>query len=287
MRHQALLIGLPGSGKTTFVAALWHVISSHEVDGSLALEVLDASVEHLHDLSHRWHSFEETLRTSSNAEHISAIKIKSGPAGSATAEIIVPDLAGESIQQSLADRRWTTGFWEFVRDSTGVLLFIHPEEIRPHWPIRDAMDVAGVETPPSPGAGTVDGSAEIEWSPGELPTQVELVDLLQLLCDHMPGEQFRLAVIVSAWDLVQDQGSPAQWLARELPLVEQFLVSARSRLDLRVYGVSAQGGKLPEEGDRLKLHIKASDRIQVVLDDAAPSHDITAPLRWVVDVDAA
>ncbi len=285
MMDQALLVGLPASGKTTFIAALWHVIVSQDVDGALALEVMDAPVDHLNELVDRWLRFEEANRTSSSAEHASAIRIRSG-GGELITEIVVPDLAGESIQRSVVDRQWTGDFAEFVRGSTGVLLFVHPEKIREHWSITDAVDIAGEETQSSVNPELAGESAASEWTADKVPTQVELVDLLQLLCEHIDKQHFRLAIIVSAWDLVNDQGRPSDWLAKQFPLLEQFLISARSRLDLRVYGVSAQGGRLPEDGERLQTYVKASHRIQVVRDDGAPSHDITAPLRWVVNVDA-
>ena len=273
--HRALLIGLPSSGKTTFLAALWHVIFGQDVDGALALEVLDGSVEHLNDLRRRWLRFEVANRTSSNAQEFATIRIKPS-GGESITELVVPDLAGESIKQSLVDRQWTADLWDFVHGSTGVLLFVHPKEIREPWPILDAMEIAGEEA---------DASAESEWSADQVPTEVKLVDLLQLLCTQIAAEHFRLAVIVSAWDLVDEQGVPSEWLAKELPLVDQFLSSAHSHFDFRVYGVSAQGGDLPQDSDRLESLLTASERICVVLDANAPSHDITAPLRWVVDVD--
>lgn len=283
--HQALLVGLPSSGKTTFLAALWHIIVSRDVDGALELEVLDAPVDHLNDLTGRWLRFEMANRTSIDAEQTVTIRVKPS-GGESTTEIVVPDLAGESIQRSLADRQWSTGFRNYVQGSTGVLLFVHPTKIREPWAILDAMEIAGEEASPPPEAGTVGMSAETEWSANRVPTDVQLVDLLQLLCAEMAAERFRLAVIVSAWDLVDKQAAPSEWLAKELPLVEQFLNSHhRSRFDVRVYGVSAQGGEIPHDSDRLKSLLRATERISVVLDANTPSHDITEPLRWVVDVD--
>ncbi len=282
--HQGLLVGLPASGKTTYVAALWHVIASQDVAGALALEVLDAPVDHLNALRSRWLRVEETHRTSSSAEDVATIKIRPRDGNPAT-EIVVPDLAGESIQQGLIDRQWAGSFADFVRRSTGVLLFVHPGKVVESWPITDAIDVAGEETRSRLGAGATGESPASEWHPGGIPTQVKLVDLLQLLCDHIDKERFRLAVVVSAWDLVGEEALPSEWLTRALPLLDQFLISARSRLDFRIYGVSAQGGQLPEDVDRLRAYTKASDRIEVVLDDSAPTHDITAPIRWALNID--
>ena len=107
--HQGLLVGLPESGKTTFVAALWHVIASREVEGALALEILDAPTDHLNELRGRWLRFEETFRTSSNAEKIATIKIRAGE-GNTTTDIVIPDLAGESIQRGLVERKWAASF---------------------------------------------------------------------------------------------------------------------------------------------------------------------------------
>ena len=49
-----------------------------------------------------------------------------------------------------------------------------------------------------------------------------------------------------------------------------------------MFGVSAQGGAL-ERADELHRHIKASDRIIVVEPDQSVSHDITAPLKWLLE----
>ena len=280
--HQGLLIGLPASGKTTFIAALWHVIASQEVEGALGLEVLDAPADHLNALRKRWLRFEETSRTSISAEDISRIKIRAGD-GNPTTEIVIPDLAGESIQRALVERRWKAGFAELVRGSTGVLLFVHPDKLNQSWTIADAVEIAREERPYR-GASTSEESAATDWNPDTIETQVMLVDLLQLLCAHIDKERFRLAVIVSAWDLVPSNEMPIEWLDKELPLLHQFLINARWRLDFRVYGVSAQGGQLPDDVDRLATHTKTSDRIQVTL-DGLPSHDITAPIRWALNVD--
>ena len=281
--HQGLLVGLPESGKTTFVAALWHVIVSQDVEGALALEALDAPTDHLNELRGRWLRFEEAFRTSSNAERLSTIKIRAGEVSTAT-EIVIPDLAGESIQRGLIERRWEAGFAELVRGATGVLLFVHPGKLSESWPIADAFEIAGEDGWTNPSASTSVESAASDWSPDTIETQVMLVDLLQLLCGHIEKDRFRLAVIVSAWDLVHGYELPIEWLAKELPLLDQFLINAHGRLDFRIYGISAQGGQLPDDVDKLTAYSRTSDRIQVVL-DGPPSHDITAPIRWALNVD--
>ena len=49
-----LLIGLPETGKTTFLAALWQVVESDEVPGALRLEKLHGDREHLNKIRADW-----------------------------------------------------------------------------------------------------------------------------------------------------------------------------------------------------------------------------------------
>ena len=117
-----------------------------------------------------------------------------------------------------------------------------------------------------------------------MPTQVALVDLLQLFHEFIQERPFRIGIIISAWDVIEEPIAPSDWIRKYLPLLDQFLKSNSSRAMYRIYGVSAQGGKIPKDRDRLESHFKTSNRIQVVRDDENSSHDITEPVRWVVDV---
>ena len=51
---QCLMVGLPGTGKTTFLAALWHVAKSHEVPGSMRLERREGDQEYLNWIADEW-----------------------------------------------------------------------------------------------------------------------------------------------------------------------------------------------------------------------------------------
>ena len=78
------------------------------------------------------------------------------------------------------------------------------------------------------------------------PTQVHIVDVLQLICEERSSRPTRAAILVSAWDLVD--GKPNDWLTRECPLVAQYAAANARWLDLTVWGVSAQGGSVPDKG---------------------------------------
>ena len=135
--------------------------------------------------------------------------------------------------------------------------------------------------------------AELEdWSADLAPTQVKIVDLLQMLMsgDLYVGER-RLALLISAWDQVEEEEqTPTEIFANKLPLLDQYLRSARDPWTWHVWGISAQGGVYedPEkqetfpETDKLRELERASDRIKVV-DGNAISSDITKPLKWLIE----
>ena len=132
----------------------------------------------------------------------------------------------------------------------------------------------------------------IEWSPDLAPTQVKIVDLLQMLMSgtlNIGGR--RLALLISAWDKVEGEGqTPSEILESKLPFLNQYLRSGRDPWTWQVWGLSAQGGVYedPEKGesfaetDRLRDIERASDRIKIV-DVNAVSSDITKPLKWLID----
>ena len=220
--HQALLVGLPASGKTTFLAAFWNVIvrtgcrwcararssgcargPPERPDGSLATVRSGQPNEY---------------RRRANCRRSESNPVTGNPSLRSSCPTSLVNQSSEALR--IANGR--LAFRDYVHDSTGVLLFVHPKEISEPWPILDAMEIAGAEASPSPESGMTDASAKSEWSANQVPTDVQLVDLLQLLCAEIATERFRLAVIVSAWDLVDEQGAPSEWLAKELPLVDQF-----------------------------------------------------------------
>jgi hypothetical protein len=127
-------------------------------------------------------------------------------------------------------------------------------------------------------------SNDSEWNPKNAPTQVQLVELLQFI-DEQRQDRFTIpiALIVSAWDLyVEDYASPDQWLSERLPLLDQYLRTNAERFPLRVYGVSAQGAPLDGDLTGLQSHEHQSDRIMVKSTDCIP-HDITCPVRWIIE----
>ncbi len=141
--------------------------------------------------------------------------------------------------------------------------------------------------------GLLDGEdteGEIEWQPKFVPEQAQLVDLLQCL-QKAPFAQKtrRLAVIVSAWDVVSNRATANDWLLHEMPFLAQFLSTNRDSFEIKMWGVSAQGGALTTDaqGKIVDTQVRTellrqtpSNRIRCISPEGTSS-DITLPLCWL------
>ena len=283
MNHDVVAFGLPSSGKTTFLAALWHLVTANEVDSPLTLVSLRAGEGgHQHALAERWLRAQEQDRTRHSGNRTVTISLRAGD----MPEFLLsfPDVAGESFQMMWESRECDESVASLLR-SAGVMLFVHADTIKsPGWIVDDAKEYAALGLPAEEGV-------PIPWHPRFAPTQVQLIDLLQSLQRHpLDIGPRRLAVILSAWDTAMGEGlSPKDYLGRHLPLLEQYLNHGHDDgWEFRIYGVSAQGGKYDEvdavaseDADRMRAMDVPSHRILVV-DGEAIANDLTTPIHWLL-----
>ncbi len=278
---KVLLIGLPQTGKTTFLAALWHVVDSDEVPNSMRLTKQHGDREYLNRIREMWLSCQELPRTQIGAEENVSMYL-SEPGQEDVIELAVPDLSGESFESQWLTRQWTSDYLAVLTDAVGALLFIHPSEIVEPIRIDEAnhvMEGLGVEQ-----GNEEKKSTETPWDPAEAPTQVKLIELLQFIALGIEGRplEFRLSVLVSAWDLISDTTSPEEWVKSILPMLHQFLGANSQVFPHRYFGISAQGGVLANDKEQLALLERPSERILVV-GDGSQGHDISDPIRWLTD----
>jgi hypothetical protein len=270
---QHSIIGLPGSGKTTFLAALWHLLDADEVSSKFVLDKLVGDHAHLNTIVETWRKCEELPRTSIAAETKVSIHVKETMGGK-KAILHFPDLSGESFKHQLASRLCTSDYIEGFEGSGGILLFVTADRG------SDGLTILEVDPPEE---GIIEQpESHREWTPEMVSVQVKLVDLLQFLqwVPFRRGNR-RIAIVVSAWDVVDTPNiEPADWLQRELPLLHQFLIANHESFEFRVYGVSAQGGDESNHKDELILKIP-STRISCVGPETDP-HDLTSPIAWLM-----
>ncbi len=247
---------------------------------------------YLEEIAQSWSEGWEVERTKSDQVENIAINLRH-PESATELALEFTDLPGERFETAFASRLCSPEFIQLVKDSSGMLLFVSADRNIDGVTILDALgsedsDQEPTEAPAADAAAANTAAVEDPpWSPEKTPLQVQIVDLLQAL-QRPPFEAkpSRVAVIVSAWDLT-DEISADAWLAKRMPLLDQYLRSGQGAVGVRVYGVSAQGGRLSkkEDGpgpdrDRLLRIQPPSRRIKIVGPDAT-EHDLTCPLLWL------
>jgi hypothetical protein len=164
----------------------------------------------------------------------------------------------------------------YAQDCTGAFLFIHPNEIQKTSVIRPSTDETSPEV-------TKPIKSSKNWTPEQSSTQVQLVDILQILLqlrrERLP---LRLAVIISAWDLVRSNIPPTIWLDGRLPLLSQFIKANPDKIAANVFGISAQGGDLNTDFAALEKLEVPSKRCIAVEGLTLEPVSISAPLSFLV-----
>jgi GTPase SAR1 family protein len=283
-KHSVVVMGLPGSGKTTFLAALWHLVSEKEVPCKLTYVSLQTgNVEHLHEIASKWRAAKKQERTAQGGDKLVSMILKAE--GGDPQTVTFPDVAGEAFLKMWGLRECDETVAGWLKEP-GVLLFIHADKVTvPKWVIDEKLIVEEMGIPRADEAEKV-----VDWSPDVAPTQVQLVDLLQSMqTEPLDVGPRRLAIILSAWDKAASRGfSPEVYLAKRMPLLDQFLRHGlHPDWEKRIYGVSAQGGDYDDDNtklaaaERLRDIDVPSERISVVY-SGGKSNDLTEPLQWLL-----
>lgn len=277
------VVGLPGSGKTTFLAALWHMVREEGAVTVLRFDSMSkGNFEHLNALARRWREGSIQERTQQSGMKTVAMRLKDG-AGKST-EISFPDVPGEEFSR-MWEKREVDEATAATLGAKGIALLLNSDRIQlPAWIVERNTIAQGMGLPTG-------GDEIVEWSADLAPTQVKVVELLQtLMSDELDVGPRRLAVLLSAWDRAEGERlTPENLLAAKLPLLDQYLRNGRDPWTWRVWGLSAQGGVYEdpdkgqhfEETDRLRDLQRPSDRIKLV-SGADVTTDITGPIDWLV-----
>ena len=288
-----VVCGLPGSGKTTFLAALWHLVQSQEVKTTLGLHSLAfGDYEYVNSIRTRWQKGQKQVRTVGSARRIGLdLEARNGR----TARLMFLDHSGETFDRLWETRSCRREDAEEFQGRSGIVLFLRSEGLKTPVPLSEILQLEKAmreALPEGEELGGVGAPQESEWSAADTPDQVKLVDLLQTLTGEMKiSQNERLAVIVSAWDQVDEYSSAEDFVRDRLPLLSQYLRFGVHPFECRFYAVSAQGGKYVEEDHKGELPTKLaallsldqpSRRIQL-LDGVKKYCDLTLPLEWMID----
>lgn len=279
MNETHTIIGMQGAGKTTYLAALWHLVNSNETSTALVLDRLEGEANYLNEMVESWQKCEKVRRTSAAEDHPIVIYLKQ-PATGVSVAFNFTDLSGEKFEHQFAGRYCSSEYVAEVNGNDGLVLFVNADRAHKGTTIKDAQGLLDGE----------DTASEIEWQPKFVSEQAQLVDLLQCLQKApFAQKERRLAVIISAWDVVTNRATANDWLVHEMPFLAQYLSTNRRSFETKMWGVSAQGGVLmtDAQGKILDTEVRTellrqtpSNRIRCVSSEGTSS-DITLPLCWL------
>lgn len=274
-----LFVGLPQSGKTTYLAALWHVLVDQSSATKLKLKHLSGDRTYLNLIVEAWRACAPVPRTTLQTDATVALHLEGDGFGEFT--LSMPDLSGEAFDQQVEHRRISLAHFELFRGANGVILFVHPD-VKKGTLISDQDQITAIIGGVTEAGSGANGHPAFPtpWKAEMLPTQAKLVELLQFLLE-LVDQRLRVAVVVSAWDLVEDVGqTPCEYVSGRMPLLRQFLDANDDLIDHAVFGVSAQGGAIPADKSKL-LELDSLKRIRVC-QGSKNDHDITKPLAWLL-----
>lgn len=314
MNSTMVVVGLPESGKSSFIAALSHILEFREIETELTLEHLSDEAEYVYEMRAEWQGCRPFERTKGGIHAVSFhLESRSGT----KSQLVIPDVAGEEFEEQWKERIWTPEFARLMKDASGILLFINAGKFEKPLSLADVSnaesalrDALGPDATESEQL-EVGGTAELAtlntgeeivrqlsaktvtpslddlnpaiWNPRKADQQVKVVDILQGISNFAEGRKWRLAVIVSAWDVVRSTSktiTPLRWLEKNVAFLAQYLHSNSGRFECQVFGVSAQGGRPETEALRLQLIEAQSERVLVV-GDSYEGHDLTRIVAWV------
>lgn len=269
MITKSYMIGLPGSGKTTFLGALgYYILNDDEKEGTYQIDTIE-NMDYIREIGEIWVQCQIISRT--KVGYFVNNKLLLHDRQNNKIEIQIPDQSGETFEHNLKARNLKESMFNDLRECSVVFMFINPSKMSKNVWIYDIPgNYRNAES------GKLEETKEVR-----IHDQAKYIMLLQDIY-VVRKKRTKIKIIVSAWDNYMEKDiSPEELLKTEVPMVWQFLEANKMNFECEYWGVSAQGGdwSSEEEQERLQNIDHATDRIIVVDNGKNRSHDITAILR--------
>lgn len=268
MSKNIYMIGTPGSGKSTFIAALgYSLVNGYGIDLKYQIGNI-TELDYVSQLIDKWSMSEMLERTKKNEKNKIYLPLLDSEGKSI--EIIIPDQSGEAFRKMVTSRNVENEIFDGILESESVLLFVNPSKIKPHVLITDISEELRNEH-------TEDIKVDGDFLINE---QAEYVELLQFLTE-IKENKVKVKIIISAWDVYNEYSYPSDLLKEKMPLMWQFIETNKEKYEITYWGVSAQGGSLEDDKQKkcLKQKINPMEKIIVVGENGERSNDLTKILE--------
>lgn len=280
------MMGLPESGKTTFLVAFTFMLKDQTEGTCLHLNPAEPPKGISKDFKEemdRWGKFEPLGHTKIGQVH--RMKYTLYDEREQRYILEVPDRYGEIFSNIVKDRYVDDGTKAEWMAADKILFFLN----------FDRMNIGTheellTELPSEMQKLLIEGekTSEEEKNKGDrkkevmLPDQFVLVELLQILQEICKRDIF-IKFIISAWDhlefenMNQEKQLPEEIFAKHLPFVYQFVQSNSDSMYVEYWGVSAQGSDLSDKAKikELAQALDPMERVMVVDAQGEVSHDLS------------
>lgn len=282
-----VLVGLPDSGKTNYLAALWDALRTGK--GRLSAPVPPDDITYVEEALACQSRGEFAPRSDKNIEESRrdfsvAVRLKSQQY-TPNINVVVPDITGELWKGAIETTEIAPEWMSELENATGAVLFIR---------ICSESNTAPLDWVTTDRLLTVTTLTEKDEKKSKgIPTQIALCELLRFLEHTLPSPEEavkpRVAVAVTAWDLMDAETAAkgvASFLRKEYPLFAGRLDDIES-LDVAVFGVSAVGGDFNDPAFKERYlngevagYVTTGGGKTLVVEA-----DITLPIAWILDAD--
>jgi hypothetical protein len=271
---RVLMAGLPDSGKTTYLAALYHLLRTHgDVPLALSLREEPSAYDYFREIERTWLDLERMERSRHSEPRDAQLQLRDGDVD---VDVRIPDVSGESFNEMWEQGQWADSVQALTHEATGLLLFVRCDAVVS----PDLIEVLDQEEEDHAVADTPPTLADQEWRIEEAPTQTKLADLVETV--RGVNSTAPVAVAVAAWDVLSGTTmTPMQWFKNTLPLLWQTLESSADTSAFEVFGVSAQGGDVTDPASRDSLAAMVPPFRRILVAGQAQPHDLTVPLAWL------
>ena len=228
-KMNCLIAGLPDSGKSTYLGALWYVTQNASGKIELALrasnENMPENTSLLEGLSRKWHNVEDMDRTSNDApENISFLMCPMGSEDEISIE--VPDFRGESIRQIITENQ-PSEFDDWCVKADNLLFFISDvkagifaDDFEDDEEKTDAAEKSTEEDK------TDENPPVLELEPKNITPAAQNMLILRYLYENYRFK--KIVICLTAWDkVIKDNDGkpkdPKEYLMEQSPALYHFI----------------------------------------------------------------
>lgn len=299
-KKKVFMIGMPSSGKTTYLASLCRLLLYGEQKTEWRLDIKDVpeGFDEIRKFIKNLNSYKIVGRT----QEIYDIGLNLYNQNQEWMQFVVPDSSGEIFRDLVYDRRIASNIMDQIVESDMLLFFINVNTMISEDRIKLGEKSAIKQLNEEQGDKVIQSAEDKveEYAGDKENEQIEskeqvknkeekqkkynnqsaLVELLQNIIYLVP-HSLNIRFVISAWDLVekefkQDKVTPEEYIKQKLPLLYQYLVFNFKLVDYDIWGVSAQGGDFDDEDDLKKLQSNNGEDYVCVVDSKAEiSKDLT------------